>query len=103
MNINIFEMFFIVVAFIIAASIGTYIKILDKRKYLKKEKMNMKIEFEVSCLGYSVGGHSSSFDIEIEDWETEGMPEEEKEKYIEKCIYGYILENLDYGYEIILS
>ena len=28
------------------------------------------------------------------------MTEEEKEKYIEKCIYDYILENLDYGYEI---
>lgn len=60
----------------------------------------MKIEFDVNCLGYSVGGYNNSFEIEIEEWETEGMLEEEKEKYIEKCIYDYILENLDYGYEI---
>ena len=60
----------------------------------------MKIEFEVSCLGYSVGGHNNSFEIEIEEYEVKGMSETEKEKYIEKCIYDYILENLDYGYEI---
>ena len=60
----------------------------------------MNIEFTVSCFGYSVGGHNKSFEIEIEEWEIEDMTEEEKEKYIEKCIYDYILENLDYGYEI---
>lgn len=60
----------------------------------------MKIEFEVSCLGYQVGGYNNSFEIEIEEWEVEDMTEEEKREYIEKCIYDYILENLDYGYEI---
>lgn len=60
----------------------------------------MKIEFDVNCLGYPVGGYNNSFGIELEEWEIEGMSEEEREKYIEKCIYDYILENLDYGYEI---
>lgn len=62
----------------------------------------MIIEFKVNCFGYSVGGHRNSFDIEIEEYEVEGMSDKEKEEYIEKCIYDYILENLDYGYEIKL-
>lgn len=60
----------------------------------------MKIEFTASCLGYYVGGYNKSFEIEIEDCELEGMTDDEKIEYIEKSIYEYILENLDYGYEI---
>lgn len=60
----------------------------------------MKIEFTTSCFGYFIGGHNSSFEIEIEEWEVENMTEEEKEKYIEKSIHEYIIENLDYGYTI---
>lgn len=61
----------------------------------------MKISFTVGCLGYSVGGYNNSFEIEIKDSEVEGMTDEEKEEYIEKCIYDYILENLDFGYETL--
>lgn len=61
----------------------------------------MKIEFSVSCMGYTVGGHNSLFEIEIEEWEIANMNEEEKEEYIDKCIYDYILSELEYGYEIV--
>lgn len=60
----------------------------------------MKIEFTASCFGYLIGGHNNYFEIEIEEYDLEGKTEEEKQEYIEKCIYEYILENLDYGYKI---
>ena len=60
----------------------------------------MKIEFNVSLLGYSVGDYNNPFEIEIDKDDVEGMSEEEKEVYIENEIYNYILENLDYGYSI---
>jgi len=60
----------------------------------------MKIEFTASCFGYYIGGHNKYFEIEIEEWEIEGKSKEEKQAYIEKAIYEYILENLDFGYGI---
>lgn len=60
----------------------------------------MKIYFNCNCLGYGVGGYNRNFEIEIEEWEIEDMTEKEKNEYIENTIYEYILENLDFGYEI---
>lgn len=60
----------------------------------------MIVEFNVSCLGYSVAGYNHSFQIEIEEWELEGKTEGEKEVYIERAIHEHIIENIDFEYKI---
>ncbi|MGX4600266.1 DUF7167 family protein [Faecalimicrobium sp. JNUCC 81] len=60
----------------------------------------MKIELSASLLGFSVGGYNYTTEIEISDEDTKGMTEEQKEKYIEKQVYDYLMDTLDWGYEI---
>ena len=60
----------------------------------------MKIKITASLFGYMVGGHNHEEEIEIEEWETKGMNEEEIEDYIEKAVYEYIKNELEWGWEI---
>lgn len=55
------------------------------------------VEFEVSCFGYSLGGYGNLFELEIEESELEGMTEDEKEEYIHKQCWEYVMENLEVG------
>lgn len=55
----------------------------------------MVVEFEVDCLGYSVGGFGNKFEIEIEEWELEDMDEDEKNDYIHKTCFEYVMNNLE--------
>lgn len=60
----------------------------------------MKINFTVSCMGYSVGGYDYQFEIDIDDRDVEGMTEEQKDEFISECINEYIEERLSFGYKI---
>lgn len=61
----------------------------------------MKIKFNVNCLGFSVGGYNHHFELEIDKEDIKEMSEIERQYYIEERIYEHILDNLDYGVELI--
>lgn len=60
----------------------------------------MLVNFGVYCLGYSVGGADYPFDIEIDEMELEGMSEEERNDYIHKACFEYVMESLEVGIDI---
>ena len=60
----------------------------------------MIINFEVDCFGYSVGGYNKSFEIEIEEYEIEGMSEKQRDIYISEQIENYIRDNIEFSFDI---
>ena len=60
----------------------------------------MIIRFEVDCFGYSVGGYKNSFEIEIEEYEIEGMSEKQRDTYISEQIENYIRDNIEFSFDI---
>lgn len=60
----------------------------------------MIIRFEVDCFGYSVGGYKNSFEIEIEEYEIEGMSEKQRDIYISEQIENYIRDNIEFSFDI---
>ena len=59
----------------------------------------MKIKLSASLFGYSVGGYDHEEEIEIGE-EVKGMSEEEMEDYIENVVEEYILDSIEWGWEI---
>lgn len=57
----------------------------------------IKVKFTVNCMGFTVGGHGSSFEAEVKDLNFK--TNKEREEYIESCISNYILENIEFEYE----
>lgn len=57
----------------------------------------MLLKISVSCMGYSVGGHDNTFDLEIDDILLKDLSEDEKDDYIQNYASEYILGNLDIG------
>ena len=64
------------------------------------EKNTIDIEFGVGCLGYSVGGSSTTFDIEIEKSEIENMTASERYEYIYEQCREYVINNLSIDLEL---
>ena len=60
----------------------------------------MIVRFEVDCFGYSVGGYKNSFEIEIEEYEIEGMSEKQRDIYISEQIENYIRDNIEFSFDI---
>lgn len=58
----------------------------------------IRAEFIVKCLGLTVGGYGSSFEVSLDDLSFK--TNKEKEEYVEKCIKKYILESIEFEYEI---
>lgn len=64
------------------------------------EKNTIDVEFGVDCLGYSVGGSSTTFDIEIKKSEIENMTASERYEYIYEQCREYVINNLSIDIEL---
>lgn len=58
----------------------------------------IKVEFSVKCMGVTVGGYGSAFEVEMED--VDFKSDKERDDYISRAIYNYIIKNIDYKYSL---
>ena len=50
------------------------------------------------CMGVTVGGYGSVFEVEMEDFDFKC--DKERDDYISRTIYNYIIKNIDYKYSL---
>lgn len=49
-------------------------------------------------MGVTVGGYGSAFEVEMED--VDFKSDKERDDYISRAIYNYIIKNIDYKYSL---
>ena len=54
----------------------------------------MLVNFEIVSMGYTVGGASRTFELEIDKSELEGMTREEAEHYVFNLCREYVIEDI---------